>query len=118
MPEKVVLISGTGPVRVAITSGQKVITLDGGGLEVKTAIHQAINTASGGEILVSAAVHGVRLRSVTGVHYIGGVTNKPYSGFGYILNSGETLPLQVENVGYIRACAHTSGVFITWIGVV
>lgn len=118
MPEKVVLISGTGPVRTSILSGQKMMTLDGGGLEVKTAVHQAINTASGGEILVSVAVHGVRLRSVTGVHYIGGNTNKPYSGFGYILNSGETLPLQVENVGLIRSCAHTSGIFISWVGVV
>jgi len=51
--------------------------------------------------------------------YIGGHgTNiSPYSGHGFLLEAGEAVNLDVDNIGKVRACAVNSGDRVTYIAI-
>ena len=80
-----------------------------------------VTAASGGVILTSAAVASVIVKSLAANTldlYVGGISNRPYSGQGFVLAPGEAINLPINQVGAVIVCATLSGERITWIGVV
>jgi len=72
---------------------------------------------SGGIILSSGEVVSVTVKALSrnsGDIYIGGPDNPPYSGHGYLLEPGEAVNLDVQNLNKIRLVAVVSGDIVTW----
>jgi hypothetical protein len=118
-----VLISGeavniSGATVIAKVSGETV------GLSSpttnKTMPLRATTAASGGEVLHSGAIKAVVVKSIsgnTGDMYVGGATDRPYSGFGFLLSAGESYSQDASNFDQIYVMATVSGEKITSLGV-
>jgi hypothetical protein len=77
---------------------------------------------SGGLPLHSGQVRSVVVKSLStnsGDLYIGGhnADQMPTSGYGLLLEAGEAVTLDIQQVGYVKAFAECSGDKVTWLGV-
>lgn len=120
--QPVALVSGT----IAINqSGLNVVVQSGLGIvpPAVTAVRargQFLVTAnSGGEALTSGVVTATIIRSLDGDIYVGGRDNieMPYSGYGLLVQQGDTLSMPVNNFNLIKVCAAVSGNRIFYGGV-
>lgn len=76
-----------------------------------------VTAASGGAAIPSNTVKSMKIKSLSGGIWVGGTTQKPYSGFGFLLAAGEVLSLDLDDFSRVRLCASTSGDWATVIGV-
>jgi len=79
----------------------------------------AITGVSGGALLPAGAVNSVTLKSLSrnsGDIFVGSPTHPPSSGVGYVLEVGEAVTVDVDNLNRVRACAQVSGDQISFIG--
>jgi len=79
-----------------------------------------VGSISGGTILTSADCISVTVKALStnsGDIYIGGYTagNMPYSGYGLLLEPGEAINIDIDNIGKIHAFAEVSGDKVTYI---
>jgi hypothetical protein len=75
---------------------------------------------SGGVALLSGDVVSMTLKALTtnsGDIYVGFDSEPPYSGYGFLLQAGETIILAIDNFNKIRVFAQSSGDKLTYIGV-
>jgi hypothetical protein len=117
----------SGETVVAKVSGETVIAKVSGEVvdikvptEVKTNSLKVVTGASGGQVLHSGAVVSVTIKAVSansGDIYVGGATNRPYSGFGFQLEKGEAINLDVSDFGDVYLCATVSGDRATFLGI-
>jgi len=89
---------------------------------IRPATTLPLTSNSGGIILTSAAVQGVVIKSIvtnSGDVYIGGAIAgvRPYSNYGYLLSVGETVSMEIDQVGRLAAFAQVSGDKISYMGV-
>ena len=115
----------SGETVVAEVSGQTVIgKVSGETVDivtptvVKTYATRVISSVSGGEPLHSGAVKSVIIKAL-GTFYVGGDQNGyyPYSGYGFLMVSGEALNLDVDDFSRVRLFAVNSGEMVTFLGV-
>jgi len=81
---------------------------------------QAVGSISGGVILTSADCISVTVKSLSsnsGDLYLGGYTagQMPYSGAGLLLEAGEAINVDIDNVGKIHVYAVVSGDLVSYI---
>jgi len=79
-----------------------------------------IDDRSGGVIITSSECISVVVKTLSvnsGDIYVGGdaVEEAPYSGHGLLLEAGESVNVDIDNVGLVHACATVSGDRVTWI---
>lgn len=75
---------------------------------------------SGGMVLARGEVTGVVLKALvrnSGDVYVGGPNTKPYSGYGYCLEPGESFRVDVSNLDGVYVVACVSGDTVTWASV-
>ncbi|MCJ7631170.1 hypothetical protein MUP77_02035, partial [Candidatus Bathyarchaeota archaeon] len=82
----------------------------------------AVTAASAGQMLVSKAVMSVTVKALSinsGDIYLGGEAagDKPYSGCGFLLEPGEAINIDINEIGRVWACAEVSGDRLTYLGV-
>lgn len=75
------------------------------------------SSASGGTALASGVVVSVTIKSLSGDVYVGGSTEPPYSGYGFLLAAGEAISLDISNLNAVRVCSNVSGGWCTYVGV-
>lgn len=80
-----------------------------------------VASTSGGTVLTSADCISVTVKALSansGDIYVGGYTagNMPYSGYGLLLEPGEAINIDIDNVGKIHVYATVSGDKVTYIG--
>lgn len=125
--ETVELESGTGPVLTSVSGNILIAKISGQDIEiipltdVKTYALRIIPASSGGVYLHSGSVHTVTLKAKltnSGDIFVGGdsVTNRPYSGYGFELEAGEALTLDMDDFDTIKLYATVSGDRVTFIG--
>lgn len=76
---------------------------------------------SGGIILSSGEVVSVSIKALatnSGDIYVGGPDNPPYSGHGFLLQPGEAINLDIENLNKVRLVACISGDKVTWVSLI
>lgn len=111
-------MSSRGAGGITVTQTQNVYTgavspaekVDGVGVLV-------VPANSGGVILNSGEVVGVSMKALaknSGDIYVGGPDNRPYSGYGYCLEPGESWNLDVQNLNKVALFAVISGDKVTW----
>ena len=126
-------ISGQGTflpaTQVVKISGDMVVVASGGitGVtatvtaltSIKTGAVKRVTGVSGGTVLFSGVVQSVTMKSLDGDIYVGGSgNNRPYSGFGFLLDKGEGVSFDVSNFDAIYVCAPaTSGNRVSFYGV-
>lgn len=141
--ETVELASGTGPISVsgqpirisgevvkisgeAVKISGEVVKISGQVVDLKapTAIKTSglftVTGASGGANLYSGAVVSATVKALSGNSgdiFVGGSGYKPYSGYGFLLEPGEAVNLDVDNFGEIWVVATVSGDKVTYLGV-
>jgi len=124
----IVLISGQHLYQesgaVVLISGQTVITTSGLGLytptEVKTGPVRIVTAASGGMVLHSGTVISLKVKAMldnSGDIYVGGATQRPYSGFGFCLDPGDTEAMDLDDFHAVYVVATVSGDQVTFDGV-
>jgi len=89
--------------------------------EVKTNTIRTITGNSGGEVLHSGSVVSVTIKALSsnsGDIYVGGATNRPYSGYGFLLEPGEAVNLDVSDFDDVYLFACVSGDKVTFLGIV
>jgi len=72
---------------------------------------------SGGIILSSGEIVGLSIKALvknSGDIYIGGTDDRPYSGYGYCLEPGESWSLDVQNLNKVALVSIISGDAVTW----
>lgn len=82
---------------------------------------KTVHSLSGGLELSSGVVLGVSIKALStnsGDIYVGGVEATPYSGAGYVLEPGEALNLDVQNLNEVRVFAAVSGDVVAYGAVV
>lgn len=87
---------------------------------IKTHSVRTISDLSGGNPLHSGAVVSVTVKALSdnsGDLYLGGATALPYSGFGFLLEPGEAINVDVNDFGAIYVCAVVSGDKTTFLGI-
>lgn len=85
--------------------------------EVTRADVTQVPANSGGIILSSGEIRAVTLKSLTknsGDIYVGGDETRPYSGYGYCLEPGESWNIDVANLNKVTLIAVISGDKVTW----
>jgi len=127
-----VIISGLVGVnsgRVDVLSGEVHILSGTVDIEVPTSLltnavdnPQLISDNSGGDIITSGSIISVVVKAVgenATDMYVGGhtATHMPYSGHGMVLAAGEAMNLDIAELGYVKACATTSGDKLSYIAV-
>ena len=88
--------------------------------EVKTGGLVTVTSDSGGIVLASGEVQSVLVKALSGNSggiYIGGENYRPYSGYGFLLEPGEAVNLDVDNFNRIYLYAVVSGDIVTYTGV-
>ena len=88
--------------------------------DIITNLVTTVGSISGGTILTSADCISVTVKALStnsGDIYIGGYTagNMPYSGYGLLLEPGEAINIDIDNIGKIHAFAEVSGDKVTYI---
>jgi len=117
--ETVELESGTGPILASI-SGETIITAPWIATDVKTGPVRTVSNASGGVVLHSGAVKSLKVKANpanSGDIYVGGSTNRPYSGFGFCLAPGEAEMMDVGNFHWVYLAAVVSGDRVCFDGI-
>lgn len=117
--ETVELESGTGPILASI-SGETIITAPWIATDVKTGPVRTVAGASGGVVLHSGAVKSLKVKAVpanSGEIFVGGSTNRPYSGFGFCLAPGEAEMMDVGNFQWVYLFAVASGDRVCFDGI-
>jgi hypothetical protein len=117
--ETIELQSGTGPILASI-SGETIITAPWIATDVKTGPVRTVAGASGGVVLHSGAVKSLKVKAVpdnSGDIYIGGSTNRPYSGFGFCLAPGEAEMMDVGDFHWVYLFAVASGDRVCFDGI-
>ena len=79
-----------------------------------------VTSDSGGANLPSGAIISVTVKSLSwnsGEIMVGGSTHRPNSGVGFLLEPGEAIGLDVDNLGEVLVWARNSGDYITFAGV-
>lgn len=82
---------------------------------------QVIGSTSGGDILTSGNINLIIVKSRTtnsGDLYVGGHTagHMPYSGRGFLLEPGEAMTINIQEMGYVHVFAEVSGDLATYLG--
>jgi len=88
--------------------------------EVKTGLIRIVTAASGGAVLHSGAVLSLKLKALSGNSgdiYVGGETNRPYSGFGFVLEPGEAEAMDIDDFKRVYVVATVSGDMVCFDGV-
>jgi hypothetical protein len=88
--------------------------------EIKTGSTRTLSDASGGEVLHSGAVVSVTVKALSansGDIYVGGENNRPYSGFGFLLEAGEAINVDVSDFSDVYLVATVSGDKVTFLGI-
>jgi hypothetical protein len=107
-------------------SGIAVITGSGAGVQphVPTAgrIRALLNVtdASGGVLLNSGDVKSVLVVALSrnsGDLFVGFSNERPYSGYGILLQAGQSLPIDIDNMNKLAVVANESGDMISYGGV-
>jgi hypothetical protein len=121
------IVTVSGNVVIAKVSGETLIAKVSGEVvdikvptTVKTDSLKVITGASGGQVLHSGAVVSVTIKAVSansGDLYVGGATNRPYSGFGFQLEKGEAVNLDASDFADVYLCATVSGDRVTFLGI-
>jgi len=106
----------SGDTVVAKTSGEASYTPS----SVFTGPKQVLVDLSGGTALLSGEVISALVRADTknsGDVYIGGTTGAtmPYSGYGFVLEPGDVVSVDVSNPNRIRAMGTVSGYCAVWV---
>jgi len=107
--ETVVIASGQTPLMLAPTGGKARGLL-------------AVTGASGGVILTSGAVVSMTTKALAGNAgdiFVGfnESTEMPYSGYGFLLDAGESWSFDIDEIGKTRVFATTSGDLVSYGGV-
>ena len=108
---------------VHVISGQLIAKISGETVDIYTPTVVRVRAiliptaGSGGTVLLSGDVKSATVKSLSGDVWVGGATDKPYSGFGFLLAAGEAWSLDVDNFNAIYVCANTSGNFVSYGGV-
>jgi len=108
----------SGETVAASVSGQPVDIIVPTGI-VTNAV-TTVGSVSGGTILTSADCISVTVKALStnsGDIYVGGYTagNAPYSGYGLLLEPGEAINVDIDNIGKIHVFATVSGDKVTYI---
>ena len=82
----------------------------------------SVTGASGGVILTSGAVTALTVKALTGNSgdiFIGFnvSTEMPYSGYGMLLDAGDSWTIDIDEIGRVRAFATMSGDLVSYAGV-
>lgn len=82
---------------------------------------QVIGSTSGGDILTSGNINSITIKSLTtnsGDIYVGGHTvgHMPYSGVGYQLEPGNSVIINIQEIGYVHMFAEVSGDKAAYLG--
>lgn len=122
-----VIAKVSGETVIAKVSGETVVAKVSGEVvdikvptTVKTDTIKVITSASGGQVLHSGSVVSVTIKALSansGDIYVGGATNRPYSGFGFCLEHGEAINLDASNFDNVYLCATVSGDRVTFLGI-
>jgi len=126
--ETVELQSGTGPILASISgetviakiSGETILTAPWIATDVKTGPVRTISDNSGGVVLHSGAVKSLKVKANpanSGDIYVGGSTDRPYSGFGFCLSPGEAEMMDVGDFQWVYLCAQVSGDKVCFDGI-
>jgi len=106
---------------VSVTSGEIHILSGNVNIDTPSTIRigntVTVGSISGGITVSSGSVKSVTLKSLSsnsGDLYIGGY---PYSGFGLLLEVGEAICLDINNLNLIRVYAVVSGDHISYMGI-
>ena len=126
----VYLASGTGVIVQPLTSGE--IHVMSGAVTIYLLSSEVKINSSGNPIVVGAISHGIALWSSavisvtvkalsinSGDIYLGGhaLGQGPYSGQGFLLEPGEAINIDVDNVGKVHVFAEVSGDRASYAGV-
>ena len=121
----VVVANISGETVTAKISGETVSTKISGEVtksqvpgSLKTWLLRQAPALSGGVVLHSGATVSVTVKNLRaqGDIYLGGSTNRPYSGFGFVLYSGEGLSIDVDDFSDVYVFASHSGDKVSFIG--
>ncbi|MHC1566178.1 MAG: hypothetical protein ACXQTD_00145 [Candidatus Syntropharchaeia archaeon] len=87
---------------------------------VFTGAKQVLSDLSGGTALLSGEVISALVRADTknsGDVYIGGTTGAtmPYSGYGFVLEPGDVISVDIDNPNRFRAMGTVSGYCAVWV---
>lgn len=88
--------------------------------EVKTGSVRTIPDTSGGVVLHSGSVLALKVKAMggnSGDVYLGGATNRPYSGFGFALAPGEAESMDIDDFSRVYVVATVSGDRVCFDGV-
>ena len=89
--------------------------------EIKTGSIRILSANSGGEVLHSGSIKSLTVKALStnsGDIYIGGVTNRPYSGYGFCLAAGEGKSYDISDFNKVYLMAVISGDKITFDGII
>jgi len=109
-------VAGAGSTPAAMSG-----TYDATATEIKTGLLRHLTAGSGGEVLHSGNILATELKALTANTcdiYIGGVNDRPYSGFGYPLSPGEIKDIGINTFESIYLFPACSGDIVGWMGVV
>jgi len=102
-----------------IISGQDINIIPA--TQVKTGPIRILNSDSGGIVLHSGSVKSLTVKALStnsGDIYIGGVNDRPYSGYGFLLAAGEGKSYDIDNFSKIYLMAVISGDRVTFDGII
>lgn len=70
--------------------------------------------------MLSGAVVSVTVKALTsnaGHIYLGGATEMPFSGQGFLMDAGDAISLDIENMGLVKVFATVSGDKVSYVGI-
>lgn len=111
------IVIGQSGLNVVVQSGLPVIPP--AVIAVRARAIFMVTAASGGATLNSGVVTGALIKSMDGDIYLGGTSDidMPYSGYGILIQQGDTLSMPAANFNQINVCATISGNRIWYGGV-
>ena len=85
---------------------------------IRARLSMKVTDLSGGATLASGGVVAVSLRSLDGDLWVGGSTGieYPYSGYGMLMQQGDSLSFDVQNFNQISVVATVSGYRVAYVG--
>ena len=115
---------------VHVVSGETTTAIVSGIVDIKTPTDiligpsnnpQVIGAISGGVPLTSGAIMSVIVKALSinsGDIYVGGYKtgHQPYSGVGFLLEPGDAMSINIDNIGKVNLFAEVSGDKATYIG--
>ena len=112
-------------IEVNESSGLSVIVQSGIGITsyvpsgVRTRSILLVSDVSGGVTLLSGNVVSATVKPLSGGMYLGGTAgiDMPYSGYGFLVASAQSVSMDINNFNAIKVCAIVSGDPISYMGV-